>query len=279
MWINVNMVSYEIILVKVCTSGKRSFQVARFHFSMSGMKILWGVRHGDEGWPVPNEASCFGLEGHVPLLLKLPRCCDFTWLSPQRQISQTSRILCDMIYTVFVIRILLIYSKIIKYICIMESSSNLGIGTNRYLAYRYLQSDSIGVHLFICGETMVQQRNRVLSFPNHPHRCGFTTNVSVDSWSYSFSRLQKWGSLSSVCVCDSPKTKNKIGFDMLSRTFESQVTTWRVARPQRRCSTYIPKLSLVIGRSLDLSIALQYLTFHSQISDSLHWLYKSLFIS
>lgn len=207
MWINVNMVSYEIILVKVCTSGKRSFQVARFHFSMSGMKILWGVRHGDEGWPVPNEASCFGLEGHVPLLLKLPRCCDFTWLSPQRQISQTSGILCDMIYTVFVIRILLIYSKIIKYICIMESSSNLGIGTNRYLAYRYLQSDSIGVHLFICGETMVQQRNRVLSFPNHPHRCGFTTNVSVDSWSYSFSRLQKWGSLSSVCVWQSQNKK------------------------------------------------------------------------
>ena len=100
------------------------------------------------------------------------------------QISQTSGILCAMIYTVFVIRILLIYSKIIKYICIMESSNNLGFGTLHYLAYRYLQSDPIGVHLFICGETMVQQRNRVLSFPNHPHRCGFTTNVSVDSWSY-----------------------------------------------------------------------------------------------
>ena len=202
------MVSYEIILVKVCMSRKRSFQVARFHFSMSGMKILW-VRHGDEAWPVPNEASCFGLEGHVPLLLKLPRCSDFTWLSPQRQISQTSGILCDMIYTVFVIRILLIYSKIIEYMFIMESSNNLGFGTIHYLAYRYLQSDPIGVHCLSVAKQWFNNATGSFLFLTIRIAAGSppTWALIADHIGKSFSRLQKWGSLSSVCVCDSPKTK------------------------------------------------------------------------
>ena len=90
--------------------------------------------------------------------------------------------------------------------------------------------------------------------------------------------IQKWGSSSSVYVCVSVtqwQSKNEFDLeclDMLSGTCENQVTIWRAARPQRRCNTYIPKLSLVIGRSLDLSIALQYLIVHSQIGDSMWFL-------
>ena len=48
---------------------------------------------------MPNEASCFGLEGHVPLLLKLPRCSDFTWLSPPNLPDQRD-IMCYDLYSI-----------------------------------------------------------------------------------------------------------------------------------------------------------------------------------